>query len=194
VPAVLLALVSAGCTDDSPPAARPSPSASVSTAKPPPRSAPLQVTVARVDGRLPAATRKRVVAAVRRTLGDYVDAAFLRADHPGAVSTATFRTFVPGIRDRAHHDARMLSNAPYASTTESVRALRRTAKLFVLAPKRVAAGVTARVNLLFRVERGDRPARRVHLTGLLMMTHRETGWSVFGYRVARSDDPVRRGS
>jgi hypothetical protein len=88
----------------------------------------------------------------------------------------------------------MLSNAPYASTTESVRALRRTAKLFVLAPKRVAAGVTARVNLLFRVERGDRPARRVHLTGLLTMTHRETGWSVFGYRVARSDDPVRRGS
>ncbi len=51
-----------------------------------------------------------------------------------------------------------------------MRATRRTAYLSVLAPYKVAAGVTAKVDLVFVVDRGDRTAQRVRLAGRLLLT------------------------
>jgi hypothetical protein len=85
----------------------------------------------------------------------------------------------------------MLTNLPLGPTTQSVRATRRTAYLSVLAPYKVAAGVTAKVDLVFRVERTDQPPQRVRLSGRLLLTrNQQAGWSIFGYDVHRSGAPA----
>ena len=68
-----------------------------------------------------------------------------------------------------------------------MRATARTAYLSVLAPYKVAAGVTAKVDLVFVVDRGDEPAQRVRLAGRLLLTRNASdGWSIFGYDLHRS--------
>ncbi|NUR06630.1 MAG: hypothetical protein HOQ22_12055 [Nocardioidaceae bacterium] len=196
--AVALALLVgvAGCTgDQETPAAKPSPSPSSSTATPEPRSAPLKVVVTRVHGRLPAKARAPLEGNVRATLSQYLDAAFLRDDYPQTRFDAAFNRFTTHMRARARRDARMLTNAGYGRTTESVRAIRRTAYLSVLAPYKVAAGVTARVDLVFRVERSGQPDETVRLHGrLLLSRNSRNDWSIFGYDLVRSDTPVRSAS
>jgi hypothetical protein len=61
----------------------------------------------------------------------------------------------------------------------------------VIAPRGKVAGVTAAVDLVFRVDRGDKAGRRVHLKGRLLMTPARPGtWAVFGYDLSRSSAPV----
>jgi hypothetical protein len=60
----------------------------------------------------------------------------------------------------------------------------------VLAPHKVAAGVTAKVDLVFLVDRGDQAAQRVRLAGRLLLTrNKSNGWSIFGYDLHRSETP-----
>ncbi len=63
----------------------------------------------------------------------------------------------------------------------------------MLAPKQHPAGVTAAVDLVFLVDRGDQPAQRVHLKGRLLLTHGKDGgrWTIFGYDLNRSQAPAR---
>ena len=64
---------------------------------------------------------------------------------------------------------------------------RRTAYLSVLAPYKVAAGVTARVHLRFLADRGDKPAKRVDVRGRLMLTRKSSGgWQIFGYDLSKN--------
>ncbi len=84
----------------------------------------------------------------------------------------------------------LLTNRELGPSTESVRATRRTAYLSVLAPYKVAAGVTAKVDLVFLVDRGDETAQRVRLAGRLLLTrNKSNGWSIFGYDLHRSETP-----
>ncbi len=190
--AVLLT-ATAGCTDDSAPSAKPSPSASSTTTAPTPAppSAPLKVVVTRVSGKLPAASRKTLEANVGKTISAYVDAAFLAGDYPRSDFDGSFGAFTSGARRDAKGDVALLTNRQLGPSTESVRATRRTAYLSVLAPYKVAAGVTAKVDLVFVVDRGDEPGQRVHLVGRLMLTRNKSdgGWSIFGYDLARSETP-----
>jgi len=186
-------LTATACTDDKEPEAAPIPSPTPTTsAAPAPRSAPLRVRVTRVHGRLAKKNRppleRNVGAVVRR----YVDAAFLAGDYPRSDFDNAFSTFSSGAAAKARRDRGLLTNARLGPTTESVRAVRRTAYLSVLAPYDVAAGVTARVDLRFQVDRGDRPAQRVRLSGRLMLGRDKSNrWKVFGYDLARSERPVR---
>ena len=61
----------------------------------------------------------------------------------------------------------------------------------MLAPYKVAAGVTAKVDLVFVVDRGDQPAQRVRLAGRLLLTRTadDGRWAVFGYDLHRSATP-----
>ena len=61
----------------------------------------------------------------------------------------------------------------------------------MLAPYKVAAGVTAKVDLVFVVDRGDQPAQRVRVAGRLLLTRGSDagGWSIFGYDLHRSVTP-----
>jgi hypothetical protein len=187
-----------GCTDDASPSAAPSMTAgptptppTTPTTPPPPDSVPLKVVVTRVSGRLPAASRPPLEANVGRTVSSYLDAAFLGGDYPRSDFSASFGAFTPGAARDARRDQRLLTNAALGPSTESVRATRRTAYLSVLAPYKVAAGVTAKVDLVFVVDRGDLPAQRVRLAGRLLLT-RAAGdgrWAVFGYDLHRSVTP-----
>jgi hypothetical protein len=158
-------------------------------------SVPFRVEVTHVAGKL--ATKRRAVLAahVRRTLTWYVDSAFLRTDYPAARFAGAARPFARTLASAVRRDRALLTNAPLARSTRSVRATHRTAYLSVLAPHGSPAGVTAAVDLVFAVDRGDRPAQRVELEGRLLLTPAHGGgWRIFGYDLDRSQRPVRSAS
>jgi hypothetical protein len=180
-----------GCTDRSEPAAKPSPSGSpTESATPAPASVPLKVVVTRVSGKLPDKSRPALEANVGKAISAYVDAAFLSGDYPRSDFGDAFGAFTSGAARDARRDQDLLTNRELGPSTSSVRATRRTAYLSVLAPYKVAAGVTAKVDLVFVVDRGDQTAQRVRLAGRLLLTRNKTnGWSIFGYDLHRSQTP-----
>ena len=192
VVALVLSVAVAGCTGDKPVAHRSaSPSPASSSSAPAPASVPLTVQVTHVHGTLSKKSAASVEGNVRKTIAAYVAGAFLGGDYPRSDFRAAFTSFTPGVRARAARDAALLTNATYGASTESVRATHGTAYLSVLSPFKVAAGITANVDLVFRVERKDQPAEQVRLNGRLLLTRNKTnGWSIFGYDLARSDTPV----
>jgi hypothetical protein len=183
-----------GCTQDTAPhrsAATASGSAPVTSARPQPRSAPFRVAVTRVSGKLTEEERTALAANVRRTIAAYVEAAFLGGSYPRGDFTDSFGTFTSGAARSARRDRELLTNQRLGPSTESVRAVRRTAFLSVLAPYEVAAGVTANVDLELVVRRSGGPSERVRLKGRLLLTRNaDNGWSIFGYDVSRSDTPL----
>jgi hypothetical protein len=165
-------------------------------ASPTPASAPLRTVVTRVSGRLPRAARPALEANVGRAVSSYVDGAFLSGDYPRTDFSDAFASFTPGAARDARADQGLLTNRDLGASTTSVRATRQTAYLSVLAPFRVAAGVTARVDLRFVVRRADAPAERVRVAGRLLLTRDGAGgdWSVFGYDLHRSQAPSAGGA
>ena len=192
VAALVAAALVGGCTGDPEPAAKPSPSSSptASATPPAPASVPLKVVVTRVSGKLPEKSRPALEANVGKAISAYVDGAFLAGDYPRSDFGDAFGAFTSGAAGDARRDADLLTNRELGPSTESVRATRRTAYLSVLAPYKVAAGVTAKVDLVFVVDRGDDTAQRVRLAGRLLMTrNKSNGWSIFGYDLHRSQTP-----
>jgi len=195
VPAVATLVAAAlvgGCSGDSEPAAKPSPSSSptASATLPAPESVPLKVVVTRVSGKLPEKSKPALEANVGKAISAYVDGAFLAGDYPRSDFGDAFGAFTSGAAGDARRDADLLTNRELGPSTESVRATRRTAYLSVLAPYKVAAGVTAKVDLVFVVDRGDETAQRVRLAGRLLLTrNKSNGWSIFGYDLHRSETP-----
>jgi hypothetical protein len=192
---VVLATGLAACTHHGKPSAKPSRSPSASSAPAAPASVPMQVRVTRVLGRLPHGAEPALEANVGKTISAYLDDAFLGGSYPRSDFSDAFASFTKGAADQARGDRTLLTNASYGASTTAVRATRRSAYLSVLAPNRVAAGVTARVDLVLRVDRGDQPAEQVHLTGRLLLTRdSHNAWVIFGYELARSDTPAGGGS
>ena len=193
VSAVLLA--ASGCTQSpaAEPAARATATATEPSATPVVPSSPWRVEVTHVAGRLGDRGRQRVAGGVRAALARYLDAAFLSGPYPRSDFAGSFGSFTPGAARRARGDVALLTDRRFGATTQAVRATRRTAYLSVLAPRGKVSGVTAAVDLVLLVDRGQRPAQRSHLTGRLLLTRTGSGpWRIFGYDVARSD--VRKGS
>ncbi len=132
---------------------------------------------------------------VEKVVTAYFDDAFLGGDYPRGSFGDAFATFSAGAARQADADRDLLTNRVLGPTTESVEVRRRTAYLSVLAPHKVAAGVTARVHLRFVANRGDKPAKRVDVTGRLMLTRKRTGgWKVFGYDLAKDTRKVEEAS
>jgi hypothetical protein len=156
---------------------------------------PLRVEVTHVAGRLSPHKRAAVTAGVRRALASYTRAAFLAGDYPRTDFRDAFGSFTAASAASARRDQALLTNRPLGSSTTSVRAVRRTAYVSVLAPKQKVSGATAAVNLVFAVDRGDAPARRVHLKGRMLLTRDKAGtWAVFGYDLSRSQTATGSGS
>jgi hypothetical protein len=187
--AVVLLAATTACTSGSEDhKSKPEPSQTPTSA---PSSAPFRVSVTHVSGKLSRAKQNTLARRVRAALSAYVDAAFLGGKYPRTAFTSSFGSFTGGAAHDARHDLSLLTNRPYGASTTSVRAVHRTAYLSVLAPKDHPAGVTAAVNLVFQVDRGDRPSQRVHLKGRLLLTHGKDGgrWSIFGYDLSRWQVP-----
>jgi hypothetical protein len=187
--AVVLLAATTSCTGGSEDhRSKPEPSQTPTSA---PSSAPFRVSVTHVAGKLSRAKQKNLARRVRSALAAYVDAAFLGGKYPRTTFNTSFRSFTGGAAHDARHDQSLLTNRPYGASTSAVRAVHRTAYLSVLAPEDHPAGVTAAVNLVFQVDRGDRPSQRVHLKGRLLLTHGKDGgrWSIFGYHRSRWQVP-----
>jgi hypothetical protein len=193
LPAVLVVACAAACTSGpgsgSPEPAGSSPgSSSPGSATPAgPPSVPMRVEVTHVAGRLAPPRRQALAATVGRTISTYVDAAFLAVDQPRSGVNGSFTTFTRDAARQARGDQALLTNRSLGAAARSVRATRRTAYLSVLAPEKHVAGVTAAVDLVFRVDPRQGPAQRVEVRGRLLLTRDRTGaWRIFGYDVARS--------
>jgi hypothetical protein len=190
----LLVGVTGGCTGDSDePATTPPSSASTGTgatldAKP----VSVEVDVTRVAGTLSKHRRTALEHGVAKTVSAYFDAAFLSGRYPRAGFADAFRMFTNGAVRQARKDRDLLTNHRIGATTEQVVPKKQAVRLSVLAPYKVAAGVTGRVDLRYIAERGDRPAQKVRVTGELYLTHKKNGWRIFGYHVARSVEGATR--
>ena len=125
----------------------------------------------------------------------YFDDAFVGGEYPRESFGDAFDTFSAGAAKQADADRDLLTNRVLGPTTEAVEVKRRTAYLSVLAPYKVAAGVTARVHLQFRADRGDKPAKLVNVKGRLMLTRKASGgWQIFGYDLSRHARTVGEGA
>lgn len=197
--AAALLLATGACSGDpeSPrPAASPLPGASTGTAatleaKP----VPLDIAVGSVVGsRLKKGQRSTTVRTVSRTLSGYFDTAYFDGEWPRRDVSDAWRFFTQGAVPRARRDNHLLSNAGLDGSTEAVLARRKWVRLDLFTPRDPIAGMTARVHLVFDVERGERATRRVTVSGRLMLTRVPSGaWRIFGYDVARSAEAAGKG-
>jgi len=153
---------------------------------------PLKVKVTRVSGTLPKKVRSTLESKVGRAISGYFDAAFVGGEYPRTDFSDAFGTFTRNAAAQARRDTGLLTNAVLGGSTESVSVQDSDAWLSVLAPNKVAAGVTAKFRLVFVADRGDAAAdREVTMTGRLLLTRaRDGGWDIFGYDVARSVAPA----
>jgi hypothetical protein len=186
---VLLAGSATACTiTHDEPTAKPSKSDSTgpaATMKPKPVH--LRIRVTRVSGKLKDSQRRALEHNVGKAITGYFNAAYLGGDYPRSDFGNAFNTFSKGAARRARHDRGLLTNASLGQSTESVTPKKTAAYLSVLAPNKVAAGVDARIILVYVADRGDKPAQQVQVTGRLMLTRKKSGgWQIFGYHVARS--------
>jgi hypothetical protein len=200
--AVLVCLVllggTAACTSDTDrrtPTPKPAPAASTGTsptikAKP----VPMEVEVTRVSGTLRKAARRSLERKVGRTISAYFDDAHLGGSYPRSTFRGSFGSFSGGAARMARQDLDLLTNAVLGASTVAVVPRRKTARLAVLAPRRVAAGVTARVRLVYVAERDGAADRVVSVFGRLLLTRsRPGGWEIFGYDLSRTTRPAAKG-
>jgi hypothetical protein len=186
-----LAATTASCSSPDDDAATPGETAP-STPEPsatgePDRSVEPRVRVTRVAGRLKPKDREVLADNVGKVVNGYFEDAFTGDEHPRSSFGDAFATFSTGATRQADRDRDLLTNRVLEPTTEGIEVRRQTAYLSVLAPHRVAAGVTARVHLRYIADQGDEPAKRVDVKGRLMLTRKKSGgWQIFGYDLTRN--------
>ena len=197
VTVAVLGVVGAGCTgDDDPDAAPATPTASEgATATLEPRPASARVRVTRVAGRMRPKDREVLAANVGKVVSAYFDDAFLGGTQPRTRFADGFATFTRDAARQARRQQRLTTNAKLGPTAEAVVPRRQRAFLSVLAPKGVATGVTAKVDLTYLVQRADRPDRTVTVSGRLLLTRASSGgWKIFGYDLTRADRAAGEGA
>ena len=186
--AALLALSTAACTGDDAPLPRPSPPtvSEGATATLEPRPAPARVRVTRVAGRMRPQDRDVLADNVGKVVTEYFEDAFLGGDQPRTRFDDGFSTFTRDAARSARRQQRLTTNAALGPTAEAVVARRQRAFLSVLAPKGIATGVTARVDLAYLVRRTEGADRLVTVRGRLLLTRVPSGgWKIFGYDLTR---------
>jgi hypothetical protein len=163
------------------------PSASATAAEEPDRSVEPRVRVTRVAGRLKPKDREVLADNIGKVVNGYFEDAFTGGEHPRSSFGDAFATFSQGAARQADKDRDLLTNRVLGPTTQRIEVRRQTAYLSVLAPYKVAAGVTARVHLRYVADQGDDPAQRVDVKGRLMLTRKKSGgWQIFGYDLSRN--------
>ncbi|HET7387717.1 MAG TPA: hypothetical protein VFJ19_13750 [Nocardioidaceae bacterium] len=194
---VLVLVVVTACTGPTEhhaakPSSSPSPSASVgSGATLTPKPLPLTVRVTRVSGKLGPKLRRSLEHNVGKTVRSYFNAAFLAGPYPRKDFSSAFSAFTKSAAHEARKDRRLLTNVHLGPTIQSVTPKIEGAYLSVLAPYKVAAGLSAHIHLEFVANRGDKPARRVIVKGRLSLTHGKSGkWQIIAYHVSRSSHVV----
>jgi len=132
---------------------------------------------------------------VGKVVSAYFDDAYLGGDQPRTSFDDGFATFTRDAARSARRQQRLTTNAALGPSSEAIVPRRQRAFLSVLAPKGVATGVTARVDLTYLVQRAERPDRLVTVRGRLLLTRASSGvWKIFGYDLSRGDRAVGEGA
>lgn len=188
--ALALALALAGATlvgcsgDDS----DPQPEAPAESSAPPAAAPPLETkaTIGRVTGsRFPDAERERLKKQVRPIVDRWIDGAYVGGSWPRSDVGDAFAGFSAGARRDATTDLRLMSNVDIGDRVTGVRATQRTLLLDVLAVKKRAVSVTARLELRFTTT--GEVTRTETVRGRLFLTRGPDGWQVFGYDVTAGE-------
>ena len=189
---VVLALaLLAGCSGDDEPAPSSDPDGSATGA---PEAAPLTTTatIGKVAGTaLPEKRRAALVQDLLPIVDGWVDGAYVGGSWPRTDVGDAFAGFSAGARQDAEGDLDVLSNADVGDRVTGVTATTRRLYLDVLAVKRRAAAVTARVWLKF--DTAGEVARSETVKARLFLTRGQDGWEVFGYDVSAGDGAASTG-
>lgn len=181
--ALALALALTACSGDDGDDPAPAPPASDASA-PPAAEAPLETTatIGRLTGSaFPDAKRETLKKQVRAIVDQWVDGAYVGGSWPRTGVGEAFGGFTAGARRAARTDLRLMSNADIGERITAVRATRRVLRLDVLAVRKRAVSVTARLELRFTTT--GEVARTETVRGRLFLTRGKQGWEVFGYDV-----------
>jgi hypothetical protein len=185
--ALALALSLAGCSGDD--GDEPEPDAPAAGSSAPPAAAPpleTTATIGRVTGSaFPDAKRETLKKQVRAIVDQWVDGAYVGGSWPRTEVADAFGGFTAGARRAATNDLRLMSNADIGDRVTAVRATKRVLRLDVLAVRKRAVSVTARVELRFTTT--GEVARTETVRGRLFLTRGKQGWEVFGYDVTSGD-------
>lgn len=201
--ALTLAATTASCTGSDEPESTPEPTPSSSAPadgpsaaeEPAPQSVAPRTRVTRVSGRLKPKDREVLADNVGKVVNAYFEDAFTGGEYPRSSFGDAFATFSDGAARQADRERDLLTNRELGPTTEGIVVRRQTTYLSVLAPYKVAAGVSATVHLRFVADRGDKPAKRVDVKGRLLLTRKEKsgGWKIFGYDLTQNARPAGKG-
>lgn len=178
-PLLALALTLSACSGDEEPEQPETP-----TSAPEVKSIETTTRVAKITGKLPKKQREKTVAGVTSVVDGWWDAAYLTVD-----AKNPFPGFTAGAARLAKRDAEIMTNARFADGADDLVATRRVVTVDVLAARQKAAGVTARVLLVFRT--GGDKARRVTVRGTVELTKDKGQWRVFGYRMSATPKEIK---
>jgi hypothetical protein len=181
VVALVLALAVGACSgSDVEPAAEPGsvPTGSESVSK-----VETVVSFGRVTGSLPRDARDRLADQVGAVVDGWTEAAYLGGSYPRRDFSDSWPGFTTGARQEAHRDRALMSNEDIGDRVDGVEARRSRVRIDVLAVRRHAVGVTARVLLGFRTT--GEVERDVRVQGRLYLIHTERGWRIFGYDMTK---------
>ncbi|HYF73125.1 MAG TPA: hypothetical protein VD864_09915, partial [Nocardioides sp.] len=181
--ATVLTLGLGACSGDDDEPDEPGAAPSTPAASEPPAAVEQVVDLGRVTGTLPREARDRVVRQVGAVVNGWAAAAYLEGDYPRRDFSDSWPGFTPGAKEEAHRDRALMSNEDIGERIDGVVLRRSRVLLDVLAVRKRAAGVTARVQLGFRTT-GDLE-RVVRVEGRLYLTHTPRGWRVFGYDMTK---------
>lgn len=174
VPVVLLAVLSAGCSQQPP-----------GNDEPDDEPAALKVRTVSGASDLDPRARAELESAVGDVLSDYVVEAFL-GEFPRKEFVSSFESFTSGAARSAAGDIERLTAARVGQATD-MRATDLDARLSWLVHDRDALGATAAVRFAFEATMPDGTTRPLTLEGRLMLEDAAGTWSVFGYDVALDD-------
>jgi len=193
--AAALVVTAGGCSgDDGGDDAEPTPPPAATAT---PTAEPAPATVARIGQvagtRISRATRDQLLGQVVPIVDAWFDGAYVGGSWPRAGVGDAFAGFTAGARRDVRRDLRVMTNVPIGERITGVTVRRRAVALDVLAVKRRAAAVTARVSLQFRTS--GEIARVMTVRGRLFLTKGGgRGWQVFGYDVSAGARPAGGGS
>jgi hypothetical protein len=186
VPAVALALLVGGCSDDGDdegPAPEPADQAASTTLRQ--RPAALDVEIARLAGALPKAEARQINQRLGRVVATWFNGGFVDGDYPRK-NFDGYASFTKGAARLARQSAGVTTNAQLGPQWVDAVPTRQRVRLFVFAPGHRPSGATAEVELvLLGVDKAGSTAE-LAVTGKLYLTKNTTGWRIFGFDLHRS--------
>ena len=183
VPAVALALLVGGCSDDDE-GSEPEPADEAASSTLRQRPAALDVEIARLAGALPKAEARALTQRLGRVVAAWFKGSFA-GDYPRQ-NFDGYASFTKGAARLARQSAGVTSNVQLGKQWVDAVPTRQRVRLFVFAPGHRASGATAEIELLMVGVNEAGSAAELAVTGKLYLTKNSTGWRVFGFDLNRS--------